>query len=246
MSNPVPKSEVRLPLLKACSALREKISQVKSQEGSAQTVRTWRPIQEALPSHLERTQKLVAVMRRFHNRRMLPVGRSQAPLNLKPLFTNLTNLSDKFLNKPGKVMEGNTWANCKTNLAGAENALEENLKAIWIGYIGQLIPNVDELTPFLNLGRCAAEIRKITNLQNELKSLQQSLPDDDEVFRQAEEKSRDIKARVKKLDFGDIPPAIKKFIDRVNSVAGATLFDLTDEVFSWLREKNLLQSFRVK
>lgn len=245
MTNTLPQADILSPMLQQCGVLREKVRKVKSHEGSEQTLRTWRPIREALPSHLERMQKLVAVLRILHSHRMLTAGRSPSPRKLGPLFESLETLRDRFLNKPGKVMEGNTWAKCNTSLSSFATTLEDNLKAIWSDLIGQLIPNLDDLGPFLNLERCAAEVRKITELQEHLRRLQQSLPDGEEAFREAEKKSREIQQRVAKLDLGDVPIAVKRFIQRVNSLGGANLGDLTDEVLSWLGEKNLLQSFRV-
>jgi hypothetical protein len=234
------------PILQNCSTLREKVRKVKSHGGSEQTVRTWRPIQDSLPSHLERMQKLVAVLRILHRRRMLPAGQSPVPTKLRSLFDSLESLRDKLLNKPDRVMERNTWADCNNNLRGSATSLEANLKAIWSEYITLLTPKIDHLKPFLNLSRCGAEIRKITGLQGELKELEDSLPTEEEALRRAEEKSREIQKRVAKLDFGDVPPEVKRFIERVNSLGGATLADLTEEILVWLREKSLLESFRIR
>ena len=233
-------------LLQNCSILREKVRKVKFHGGSEQIVRTWRPIRDRLPSHLERMQKLVAVLRILHRRRMLPAGQSPVPPKLRSLFDSLESLRDKLLNKPDRVMQHNTWANCNNNLHGSATSLEANLKAIWSEYITLLTPKIDHLKPFLNLSRCAAEIRKISGLQSELKELEDSLPIEEETVRKAEEKSREIHERVAKLDFGDVPLEVKRFIERVNSLGGATLADLTEEVLVWLREKNLLESFRIR
>ena len=237
--------EVVPQLLRASRTLKESVQLWKSRAGSVQTLRTWQPLQDALPAHVDRMERLVNVLRIFHSRRMLPADHSQAPPKLSPLLDGLRTLEDKLLNRPGKVMEGNTWAKCNTGLTSSATALEANLQGIWSDYISQLIPNLDALRPFLNLDRCAVQLRKITDLQNDLESFCKALPDGEHVFQQAEEKSREIGERLAKLDLGDVPPAVKSFIERVNSLAGANLGDLTDEVLSWLREKNLMQSFRV-
>jgi hypothetical protein len=75
--------------------------------------------------------------------------------------------------------------------------------------------------------------------------LAQRLPDDDELLKRVEAKSSEIHRLIKKLDYGDIPPEVKKFMEQVANTGGVSLGELNDKVLAWLREKNLLQAFRV-
>ncbi len=238
--------EQQSPIVQRCGVLREKIEQVKSRQGSEQTARNWRPIAETLPPSFEQAKRLADLLQNLRQRTLVVPGRAVVPPNLKRLFGHLDSLRNKLLNTPATVMERNTWANVKTGLAGALTALEDNLRGIWSEHVALLIPQVDHLKPFLNHGGCAADVRKIAALQAELKSLQQRLPAGDADFQKAEETSREIQKSIAKLDLGDVPPEVRRFIELVNSIAGATLSDLDERVLSWLREKRLLQGFRIK
>ena len=56
--------------------------------------------------------------------------------------------------------------------------------------------------------------------------------------------SKDIEVCVDR--FGDkIPEIVSIFLKKVNSIQGATLADLEDEVFDWLKDKGLLKDFKL-
>ena len=235
-----------MTLQQQSATLCEQLARVKSLGADEQLIRSWQPLIRDLPLHLARMERLVAVLSRLNGSKLIPSGRSLVPKGVDALLQKtLPELRDKLVSKPDKVMQQSGWAKADTALKGAADALEESLDAIWEAHLQAIAPKLDDWLPFFQGGRFGSEITKIESLHKELDALAQSLPGDDEVLKRAEEKSREIHRLVKKLDFGDIPPEVKKFIEQVANSGGVSLGELNDKVLVWLREKNLLQSFRV-
>ena len=235
-----------MTLLQQNAILREKLARVESIGANEQILRTWQPLLQNLPNHLARLKHLVAVLRRMQRGELLPVGRSLVPNGVDALLQKtLPDLRDKLVSKPDKVMQQSGWAKADTALKSAADALEKSLDVIWETHLRAIAPKLDDWLPFFQGGRFGSEITKSETLHKELDALAQSLPGDAEVLKRAEEKSREIHRLVKKLDFGDIPPEVKKFIEQVANSGGVSLGELNDKVLAWLREKNLLQAFRV-
>lgn len=234
-----------MTLLQQSTVLREKLTRVGSLGENEQLLRSWQPLLQNLPEHLARLEHLVAVLRRLHGGNLLPAGRSLAPVGLDTLLKDLAELRDKLVNKPDKVMQKSSWAKADTALKSASNALEKSLHEIWKAHLQNIAPKLDDWLPFFQVGRFGNEMSKIETLHRELNSLAQSLPSGDESLERVEAKSREIHRLVRKLDFGDIPPEVKKFMQLVANSGGVSLSELTDKVLCWLREKNLLQAFRV-
>ena len=234
-----------MTLIQQSAILSEKLTRVKSLGAEGEIVRSWQPLIQELPNHVARLQRLVAVVRRLHSGKLLPAGRSLAPSGLETLLQELTVLRDRLVNKPDKVMQKNGWAKADAAMRGSANALEKSLEGIWSPYVQQRAPKVDDLLPFFQVDRFGENVRRIKTLNFELQALAQRLPDDGEQLKRVEEKSNEIHRLIKKLDYGDIPPEVKKFMEQVANTGGVSLDELDDKVLGWLREKNLLQAFRV-
>ena len=235
-----------MKLLQQSAALREKLDRVRTLEANGHVIRTWQPLLQDLPNHLARLERLVAVIRRMQRYDLLPVGQSLAPKGTNALVAKeLPELRDKLVSKPEKVMQQSGWAKANATLKGASDALEKSVDEIWINYLKKIAPKLDDWLPFFQSGRFGSEITKIASLHKELDALAQNLPADDEAFERATAKSREIHRLVKKLDFGDIPPEVKRFIEQVANPGGVALGELNEQVLAWLRDKKLLQAFRV-
>lgn len=234
-----------MTLLQQSATLREKLTQVDSLEANQQIIRSWQPLVQELPNHVERLKRLVAVLRRLNDGKLLPHGRSIVPSGLDKLLQYLPELREKLLKKPDKVMQQNGWAMADKALKDAANALENSLDGIWKTHLQNLAPKLDDWLPFFQVDRFGEEVRRIKTLNEELQTLAQRLPEDDEVLKRVQAKSSEIHHLIKKLNYGDIPPEVKKFMEQVANSGGVSLGELNDKVLAWLREKNLLQSFRV-
>ena len=234
-----------MTLLQQSAALREKLAQVDSLGANQQVIRSWQPLLQDLPIHLARLERLVAVLRRLNGGKLLPAGRSMVPSGLDKLLKDLPELREKLVNKPDKVMQQSGWARADAALKGAANTLEKSLDGIWKTHLQNLAPKLDDWLPFFQVDRFGEEVRRIKTLNEELQSLAQKLPDEDELLKRVEAKSSEIHRLIKKLDYGDIPPEVKKFMEQVANSGGVSLGELNDKVLAWLREKNLLQAFRV-
>ena len=234
-----------MTLLQQSATLREKLTQVDSLEANQQIIRSWQPLVQELPNHVERLKRLVAVLRRLNDGKLLPHGRSIVPSGLDKLLQYLPELREKLLKKPDKVMQQNGWAMADKALKDAANALENSLDGIWKTHLQNLAPKLDDWLPFFQVDRFGEDVRRIKTLNEELQALAQRLPEDDEVLKRVQAKSSEIHHLIKKLNYGDIPPEVKKFMEQVANSGGVSLGELNDKVLAWLREKNLLQSFRV-
>lgn len=235
-----------MTLQQQSSILREKLARLKSVGADGQLIASWQLLIRDLPIHVDRLDRLVVVLCRLRAGGLLRAGRSIVPSGVDALLQKtLPDLRDKLVNKPDRVMQHNRWAKVDDGLKAVANALEKSLEEIWKAHFKTIAPKPDDLSPFFQGGRFGNEIGKIERLHNELDVLAQSLPADDVVLQQAVKKASEIQTLVKALDFGDIPPEVKKFIGQVGSPGGVSLGELNDKVLSWLREKNLLQAFRV-
>ena len=232
-------------LLKQSAALRERLDRVKSLGADEQMFRSWRPLIEGLPDHSARLERLLEAHRLFRRRQLLPDDRSLAPAGLDKLLKETESLRDRLCNKPDKVMQKSGWARVDATQKKFADLLKGSLDEIWKGYLRDAAPRLDDLAPFFQDGRLGEDISEIEELQGELTRLERSLPETENTIKEAEVKGRKIQKLVKKLDFGTVPPAVKSFIQRVAGSGGVSLADMDDEVFAWLREKNLLQAFRI-
>ena len=234
-----------MTLLQHSATLRDKLTRVDSLGANQQVIRSWQPVLQDLPIHLARLECLVAVLRRLDGGKLLPPGRSIVPSGLDKLLKDLPELREKLVNKPEKVMQQSGWARVDASLKGTANTLEKSLDGIWKMHLQNLAPKLDDWLPFFQVDRFGEEVRRIRTLNEELQALAQRLPDDDELLKHVEAKSSEIHRLIKKLDYGDIPPEVKKFMEQVANTGGVSLGELNDKVLAWLREKNLLQAFRV-
>jgi hypothetical protein len=240
-----PDTKAEASLLQQSGNLRENIAKLESLESDEQIIRLWRPLREGLPEHVARLEALVNVVRFLHGGGLLPVGHSFASNEVKSLLKVLPDLRDKLLNNPDKVMQKSGWAKADIALRGATNALEQSLEDVWKKHLQNIAPKLEDWLPFFQLDRFGDEVRQIKALHEELQTLARRLPNSAEILERVEEKSRDIHRLVKKLDFGDIPLEVKKFINQVASFGGVPLSEVNETVLVWLREKGLAKGFRV-
>lgn len=234
-----------MTLLQQSTTLREKLEKVEATGKSDQVIRVWQPLREVLPEHLARLERLVTVLRLLHDGKLLPAGRQLLPNEVNSLLKDLPELRDKLLNRPDKVMQKSSWAKADIALKAAAIALEQTLDGIWKTHLQDIAPKLDDWQHLFQVDRFGEELGKIRTLREELQLLARSLPSNEEVLARAEAKSREIHRLVKKLDFGDIPPEVKKFMEQVANFGGASLSELNETVFTWLRERELFKAFRV-
>lgn len=234
-----------MTLQQQSATLREQLTRVQSLGADEQLMRSWQPLIQDLPLHLARMERLVPVLSRLNGSKLVPSGRSIVPSGLVKLQKDLPELREKLVNKPERVMQQSGWARADGALKSAADSLENSLDGIWRTYVQNLPPKLDDWLPFFQVDPFGEEVRRIKKLNDELQTLAQSLPDDDEVLKRVQAKSSEIHCLIKKLNYGDIPPEVKKFMEQVEHFGSVSLGELNDRVLAWLREKNRLQSFRV-
>jgi len=234
-----------MTLLEQSAVLCEKLAQVQSLGANQELIRSWQPLLRDLPNHLTCLERLVGVLRRLNTGELIPSGRSIVPNGVDKLLEDLPKLREKLINKPEKVMQQSGWARADAAMKGVANTLEKSLDGIWKTYLQNRAPKLDDWLPFFQVDRFGEEVRRIKTLNDELQSLAKKLPEDDEILTRVEAKSSEIQGLIKKLDYGDIPPEVKKFMEQVANSGGVSLGELNDKVLDWLREKDLLKAFRV-
>ena len=234
-----------MTLLERSTVLASTLGDLKSREADKQLYESWSPLREGLPERIESLHKLVAVLRVMNKGGLLPPGSSMAPAGIPRLLSDLSKLRDKMVKSPQTVIPNNRWADAHADLKGAAKTLETNLRTRWRSYVDTLAPKLDDLLPFFRMDRADDSIHRISVLRAEIEKLPGNLPADDQTLQRARAMGDEIHQLVKKLDFGDIPPAVKKFVEQATIVGGVALHELDPAVFDWLREKHLAQSFRV-
>ena len=181
-----------MTLQQQSATLREQLTRVQSLGADEQLIRSWQPLIRDLPSHLTRMERLVQVLSRLNGSKLIPSGRSIVPSGLIKLQKDLQELREKLVNKPEKVMQQSGWARADSALKGAADSLEDSLNGIWRTYAQNFAPNLDDWLPFFQVDRFGEEVRRIKKLNDELQTLAQSLPDDDEVLKRVQAKSSEI------------------------------------------------------
>ncbi len=234
-----------MTLVERGTALTAALVDLKSRETDKQLYDSWSPIRDGLPERIEGLQQLLAVFRVMHHGGLFALGTPAAPPGIPKLLEGLSDLRERMLNNPKTVMPRDRWMNVHVALKGAARTLETNLKNVWKSYVDTLAPKLDDLQPFFRMDRSDDSIHRISVLRDQIEALRASLPADSQALQRAKGMGNEIHDLVKKLDFGDIPPAVKKFIEQATSFGGVTLHDLDPTVFEWLRGKKLAQSFRV-
>ncbi len=169
------------------------------------------------------------------------------PASVQRSAKRASGLLEKFQAEPtvATLKKGQTWRNLLEEVDTAASDLGQALQTAWRGARKSFFAGATPTALEGQLARTAennAALAKYRALHLALDAVFQAVPSDqasvDEVKRLADELAR--------VTFNfDVPEAVKTFLAEVQSVGGAPLALLTDEVIDWLKKNHSYDAYRI-
>lgn len=228
-----------------CIELRTRIGSIQYRDAEAHLVSTMENILAELAIHLDRAAQLEKTKQVFSTVDSLPKPEIDAAA-VKSLKKTIGTLTGKLDNNRSQIGGGNTWADCVVKAKGLADALERDLRKIWLNYIADEQPGYAVFNAFRGLPKCRpilSELDRLTGIVNELKK---TLPQDSSLIFKVREIAALMREKITSLGLGDTPPEVAEFLKKCAADGGAPLSELTPEIFKWIREQGFAGDLRVK
>ena len=159
------------------------------------------------------------------------------------------NLSEKFNETPKSttIFESKKWANFYEKITLIINNSDKSVESDWAKYFntlfGGMTPEQRRSRLILKIPANKIAMEKYTKLYNEFIQYKNQIPDNKEVFLKIHSLVKQL-SEVSLSFEDDAPESVKKFFEQTNY--GASLEYLTEDVMTWLRDKDLLSSYVVR
>jgi hypothetical protein len=159
------------------------------------------------------------------------------------------NLSEKFNETPKSttIFESKKWANFYEKITLIINNSDKSVESDWTKYFntlfGGMTPEQRRSRLILKIPANKIAMEKYTKLYNEFIQYKNQIPDNKEVFLKIHSLVKQL-SEVSLSFEDDAPESVKKFFEQTNY--GASLEYLTEDVMTWLRDKDLLSSYVVR
>lgn len=228
-----------------CTELRTHIGRIQSSDADKHLVQTMEKIRAELAEHLSRIEGLMKTRQVFSNVEGIPrpVIDSAAVKALKKTISTLTGKLD---NNRSQIGNNNNWAECGVKAKGLAEALERDLKRIWMDYIAAEQPGYAVFNGYRALSQCRPILGELDRLAGILGELKKTLPQDPSPISRVSETAILMREKIAALGLGDAPPEMAEFLKKCATDGGAPLSDLTSEIFDWIREQGFAGDLRVK
>ena len=143
--------------------------------------------------------------------------------------------------KPGSqtLKSGKDWSTLLEKLGVLTKALDVAAKAGWKAYVVEKIttdPPVAVRSRTADTSENRGYVREYEAIYSQLQQASQRLPTDVAFIENVETLSHSLSSAYEKIDF-DVPEAVRLFLEGANSIAGASLSLLTEEVLCWLKNR---------
>ncbi|MEI7909630.1 MAG: hypothetical protein WCK77_08355 [Verrucomicrobiota bacterium] len=227
-----------------CIELRTQIGRIQSREAEAQLVRTMENILVELAIHLDRAAQLAKTKLVFSTVEGMPKPVIDATA-VKSLKKTVGTLTGKLDNNRSQIGGGNTWADCVVKAKGLADALERDLRRIWMDYIAVEQPGYAVFNAYRGLPKCRPILSELDRLAGTLNELKRTLPQDPSPIFKVRETAALMREKIASLGLGDTPPEVAEFLKKCATDGGAPLSDLTPEIFKWIREQGFAGDLRV-
>jgi hypothetical protein len=159
------------------------------------------------------------------------------------------NLSEKFIETPKStsIFESKKWANFYEKITSIINNSDKSVESDWTKYFntlfGGMTPEQRRSRLILKIPANKIAMEKYTKLYSEFIQYKNQIPDNKEVFLKIHNLVKQLSEVSLSFD-DDAPENVKKFFEQTNY--GASLEYLTEDVMTWLRDKDLLSSYVVR
>ena len=228
-----------------CTELRSHIGRIQSSDADKHLVQTMEKIREELADHLSRIAGLTKTMQVISAVEDIPkpVIDAAAVEALKKTIGKLTVKLDKSRSQIGN---NNNWADCGVKAKGLADALEQNLKKIWIDFIAGEQPGYAVFNSYRGLPKCRPILSELDRLAGILTELKRALPQEPSPILKVRETAALMGEKIASLGLGDTPPEVAEFLKKCAADGGAPLSDLSPEIFKWIRDQGFAGDLRVK
>jgi hypothetical protein len=195
-----------------------------------------------LKKHSEEVELIVRSANALKEGRLLPD--SLLPDHLQFLSEKLDLLRERLTSNPGDIRKNNFWITTQRALSASTEKLKEKLLELWRRHLDDLSPQLSELQDLIRSDIYGDELRRIRGLQNKIESFRTNLPTSASDIEAANSNGKELIDLVGRLDFHQIPPKVKTFLNAV-LLRNVNLSELEPEVHAWLVDKNIAKGFRI-
>lgn len=215
---------------------RELGAQVRQLEG-------FRGQEQEVKKVVEKLSPLMSTLRMFRARR---IGGTESAVQAAGVLQPLTLLREAYERDRSSILGPNRLTSVRA-IGTLTPALQTQLLAAWRQYAQAQIPSVNSEV-LMVLSRIAALKPDVDALGRGLRDLGERmgrLPLSDTDIDEFEALARSVRSLWEAFDSTHIPPEVLSFLKEASS-GGAALDTLSEGVRSWLRDKQLINSFRIR
>lgn len=223
--------------------------------------------------HLQRLRESVQYMNRLEERRdefqkqrkalstsvqrvkALRACGFQLPLKLSPVFgrvrATLADLQAQIQADPRYVVttfSGKEATAFFSDLQAIAQELGPETTSFWKAYAARYTPALDGaiLTSLGKIPAFAGSVKELQLTVHTLKQAGERVPSSPKVVEDFQRNAEQVERLWKDLQNSDVPRPVLDFLDAAASMSGASLADMTEEVFAWLKQHGLIQNFQIR
>jgi len=227
-----------------CAELRPSIGRIKSSDEDKHLVETMEKIRDELTAHLVKIASLTKSMEILAAEGMpRPAIDAAAVRGLK---TKIGSLVKKLDSNRSKIANDNSWAECGVKAKALADALERDLRKIWMDHIAAEQPGYSVFNGYRGLAKCRPILSELDRLAGSLNELKATLPQDPSPISKVSGTAALMREKIASLGLENTPAAVAEFLKKCAADGGAPLSDLTPEVFDWIRDQGFAGDLRVK
>tara|TARA_B100001123_G_scaffold446792_2_gene602327 strand:- start:462 stop:1178 length:717 start_codon:yes stop_codon:yes gene_type:complete len=166
------------------------------------------------------------------------------PKSLPDLRELIVAVHERATSEDRSITEDRTFKRCLKLMRDTSKELDEISEGAWRAKtIKRPKPNSQVLNSFEGVN--PQEVATLRRLIEGLESLVLSVPTTDTALKTYDRLCAEITKHYGKLESDDLPKEVLEFLRKSQSLSGAPLLMVTEEVLDWLKEKKLLKSFKV-
>jgi len=228
------------------SALRARLNRLHEMSSNVAEAADLEGLRGQLARHLDKFSAPVE-KRRLLAKAGIPIA---DPASNAVVRKKATAVLERFAATPksGTLKKGQAWSTMLGEMDSAARDLQTAVTAAWKGQWTSLFSGETPAAIESKLAKTKSNqeaLRVYQGLYSQFRALFDSLPSDQATIERARKLGDQLEGAAKAFDF-EVSPEVKAFLEAVQSVRGAPIRLLTDEVLDWLRENESLDAYRVK
>ena len=148
-----------------------------------------------------------------------------------------------------EVTKGQKWARMLNNVSAAAATIEIRAKDAWRAMVNNLGSFEEPITVSGNLAQTPNNVAALEIYRQRYASYREiarkGVPDSEAEIQQAARAAAAVEEAYRAFNFA-VPAAVKQFLQAANSLGGARLGQLSDEVRGWLIEQGLEANYVIR